>query len=106
MASWENDEGWTDTTATVEKDGFDEEELNLWQDSATVSAYDSHGQLLEFRWVESGIYQGDSDENLLHENGTFTLTQDGQAVEYRVTIEQGGGRNNPHHQLHRRHPEL
>ena len=35
------------------------------------------------RWVESGVYQGDSEENLLQDDGTFTLTQSGREIKYR-----------------------
>ena len=84
--------GWTDAGVTTEKGGFTEEELTLWQSSVSVPAYGAQGERLEYRWVESAVYQGDSEENLLSEDGAyFTLTQDGRQVTYRVEAETTGG---------------
>ena len=48
-----------------------------------LDLYNGNGQELEYRWVESGVYQGDSEENLLQDDGTFTLTQSGREIKYR-----------------------
>lgn len=76
--------GWEDTGVTARQEDLTEERLDFWRDSRTASAYDAQGRRLEFRWVESAVYQGDSTENLLdRDTGCFTLLQDGQLVEYR-----------------------
>ena len=80
---------WENTGIVVRETGFSEEELSLWSHTESVYAYGDDGELLEYRWVETGVYQGDSDENLLNEDGTaFTLTQDGRKVTYRVEIDE------------------
>lgn len=78
---------WTDVSGedgqpvTRRLDGFFAEQMSLSLDE-TVSQYGPLGRELEYRWVESGVYQGDSD-NLLQEDGTFTLTQSGRKITYR-----------------------
>lgn len=68
---------WQDTATKAILEDFFEEKLT---DSVekTASKYDVLGRPLEYRWIESGVYQGDSGENLLStdENGSvFTLVQ-------------------------------
>ena len=80
---------WENTGIVMRETGFSEEELSLWSHTESVYAYGDDGELLEYRWVETGVYQGDSGENLLNEDGTaFTLTQDGRKVTYRVEIDE------------------
>lgn len=79
---------WTDVSGedgqpvTRRLDGFFAEQMSLSLDE-TVSQYGPWGRELEYRWVESGVYQGDSEENLLQDDGTFTLTQSGREIKYR-----------------------
>ena len=57
-------------------------------DSRSVSRYDGEGRELEYRWIETGVYQKDrmaSMENLLETDGSFTLVQDGIERTYRPT---------------------
>ena len=61
-------------------DGFFAEQMSLSLDE-TVSQYGPWRRELEYRWVESGVYQGDSD-NLLQKDGIFTLTQSGRKIKY------------------------
>ncbi|GAA6396899.1 hypothetical protein I4300191C4_15560 [Solibaculum mannosilyticum] len=58
---------------TVTLEDFTAEQLSK---ATQISAdkYDYNGQELEYRWVETAIYQGDS-ENLLDENNEFSLHQ-------------------------------
>lgn len=75
-------EPWTDTSLpTVTMDEFYSEQLTQIS-SQSVPQYDMLGRELEYRWVERGVYQGESDENLLRDDGTFTLQQNGYSVNY------------------------
>jgi hypothetical protein len=79
----EGDGGWMDTDTVVYMDSFSSEHLSDIINSA-APAYNENGRELEYRWVETGVYQGtlaegesvDSLENLLKEDGSFTLEQD------------------------------
>ena len=76
-------EPWEDTSLpTVTMDEFYSEQLTQIS-SQSVPQYDMLGQELEYRWVERGVYQGESEENLLRDDGTFTLQQNGYSVNYR-----------------------
>ena len=69
--------------------GFLAETLSTKTVSHTMPRYNSQGQELEYRWVETGVYQGeditedniDSQENLLTDGG-FTLSQAGRSYGY------------------------
>ena len=54
--------------------------------------YDALGRELEYRWVETAVYQGKgSTQNLFQQDGngggTFTLQQSGRIIEYRSTVQ-------------------
>lgn len=75
-------EPWEDTRLpTVTMDEFYSEQLTQIR-SQSVPQYDMLGRELEYRWVERGVYQGESEENLLRDDGTFTLQQNGYSVNY------------------------
>ena len=75
-------EPWEDTSLpTVTMDEFYSEQLTQIS-SQSVPQYDMLGRELEYRWVERGVYQGESEENLLRDDGTFTLRQNGYSVNY------------------------
>lgn len=89
MCRPENDEDaqWTE----AKRDGnvvrevledFTAETLSATSVDASMPAYDELGRPLEYQWVETGVYQGDSTENLL-KDGQFTLEQDGREITYR-----------------------
>lgn len=85
-----DDENWKDTSVTYkmgEETPFIAEFLNQ-SHSVTLPKYNNSGQELEYRWIESGVYQGSDGKNLLNPDGTFTLIQRGQNVEYtsKVTV--------------------
>lgn len=53
-----------------------------------VPLYNSRGETLEYRWVESGVYQGKtSTENLLEDGKYFTLSQEGRPVRFESLAE-------------------
>lgn len=92
-----NDE-WKDTGISKTMKDFSAE---IFVDgiSESVPKYDEYGRLLNYRWIETAVYQGEnSDENLLEQedtekgNSKFTLWQDGRSVEYRseVKVEKSG----------------
>ncbi len=84
-------EPWEDTRLpTVTMDEFYSEQLTQIS-SQSVPQYDMLGQELEYRWVECGVYQGESEENLLRDDGTFTLQQNGYSVNYRSSPVQQDG---------------
>ena len=86
-AGSEDEGAWTNMgdAYQVTMDEFYAEQLT---DSETVypPRYGAHGEELEYRWVESAVYQGDS-ENLL-KNGEFTLNQNGEKITYRSSAEE------------------
>ena len=71
-------DAWQNTTTKVTLEDFFAEKLT---DSVkkSVSKYDALGRTLEYRWIESGVYQGENSKtNLLtpdENGGTFTLIQ-------------------------------
>lgn len=84
-------EPWEDTSLpTVTMDEFYSEQLTQIS-SQSVPQYDMLGQELEYRWVECGVYQGESEENLLRDDGTFTLRQNGYSVNYQSSSVQQDG---------------
>lgn len=86
--AWEN----TDITKTLggggENGSFSAENLGGISVSESVPKYDNQGRELEYRWVETAVYEGES-ENLL-EGDSFTLTSGGSRGEarYQVTYQQ------------------
>ena len=81
-------EPWEDTSLpTVTMDEFYSEQLTQIS-SQSVPQYDMLGRELEYRWVERGVYQGKSEENLLRDDGTFTLQQNGYSVNYQSSLVQ------------------
>ena len=86
--AWEN----TDITKTLggggENGSFSAENLGGLSVSESVPKYDNQGRELEYRWVESAVYEGES-ENIL-EGDSFTLTSGGSRGEarYQVTNQQ------------------
>lgn len=84
-------EPWEDTRLpTVTMDEFYSEQLTQIS-SQSVPQYDMLGRELEYRWVECGVYQGESEENLLRDDGTFTLQQIGYSVNYQSSSVQQDG---------------
>lgn len=84
-------EPWEDTSLpTVTMDEFYSEQLTQIR-SQSVPQYDMLGRELEYRWVERGVYQGESEENLLRDDGTFTLRQIGYSVNYQSSSVQQDG---------------
>ena len=53
----------------------------------SMPEYDALGRKLEYRWIETAVYQGEgSTDNLLvpdETGGVFTLQQDGRQIDYR-----------------------
>lgn len=78
------EDAWTDvpgadgTPVTVVLDDFYAENMTITT-AAEYSRYDALGRPLEYRYVETGVYQGDGGENLLQADGSFTLQQAGMA---------------------------
>ena len=89
-----DDDAWekTDITKTLggggENGSFSAENLGGISVSESVPKYDNQGRELEYRWVETAVYEGES-ENLL-EGDSFTLTSGGSRGEarYQVTYQQ------------------
>jgi len=88
------------------KYGFGEEDLSAWAVDASGPKYGLLGRELEYRWVETAVYQApdsigayteenlkkwyESEEtktNLLNTDGSFTLKQSKETVAYRSTAE-------------------
>ena len=78
------EDAWTDvpgadgTPVTVVLDDFYAENMTITT-AAEYSRYDALGRPLEYRYAETGVYQGDGGENLLQADGSFTLQQAGMA---------------------------
>ena len=86
-----SEEAWEDTETTAELDDFYAEHLTVTH-TDSAPQYDALGRELEYRWVETGVYQGaDSTQNLFRpdENGggTFTLQQSKRTIKYRSTVQ-------------------
>lgn len=86
-----SEEAWEDTETTAELDEFYAEHLTVTH-TDSAPQYDALGRELEYRWVETGVYQGaDSTQNLFEPDGngggTFTLQQSGRDIEYRSTVQ-------------------
>lgn len=82
---------WKDTETTAELDDFYAEHLTVTH-TDSAPQYDALGRELEYRWVETGVYQGtDSTQNLFQPDGngggTFTLQQSKRTIEYRSTVQ-------------------
>lgn len=88
------------------KYGFGEEELAAWNVDATVSKYGLLGREMEYKWVETAVYQApekdggydeetlrewykktDDKKNLINSNGRFTLNQNNREVKYQSAAE-------------------
>lgn len=86
-----SEEAWEDTETTAELDDFYAEHLTVTH-TASAPQYDALGRELEYRWVETAVYQGaDSTQNLFHSDGngggTFTLQQSERIIKYRSTVQ-------------------
>ena len=86
---------WQNTDEKELIDGFFAENLSA-EVSRRMPEYDMLGRVMEYRWVESAVYQGeDSSDNLLTWNGdaaSFTLEQSGREIVYSSVSEiQGDG---------------
>ena len=84
--TWTN----TETVYTMGKTNPFYAEFLSQSHSETMPKYDNYGRLLQYRWIESAVYQREnSADNLLPDlvsnPMTFTLTQNGQQVEYTST---------------------
>ena len=85
------EEPWQDVTDTdgevtvVTMDEFMAEALTGTEDM-DVPKYGPLGRELEYRWIESAVYQGDSD-NLLTDGGLFNLVHTGREITYKSTSE-------------------
>ncbi len=82
---------WENTGTTAELDEFYAEHLTVTH-TASAPQYDALGRELEYRWVETAVYQGaDSAQNLFRPDGkgggTFTLQQSKRTIEYRSTVQ-------------------
>ena len=71
--------------------GFDEEMTSM-SGSRSMPKYDKLGYELEYRWVETGVYQGNDPANLFKKdadsgNGSFVLTQKNKKVSYTSSVE-------------------
>lgn len=84
---------WKATGVTQLMDGFFAENLSA-SVRRSMPRYDAGGQELQYRWVETAVYQGETGENLFvpdgNGGGTFTLQQGGREVHYRSAIRRTG----------------
>ncbi len=75
--AWANVQGEKgDVTATITD--FTAENLSGVTITQSMPQYDGLGRELEYRWVETGVYQDGTEGSLLKENGSFTLRQQEQ----------------------------
>ena len=86
-----SEEAWEDTETTAELDDFYAEHLTVTH-TDSAPQYDALGRELEYRWVETAVYQGKgSAQNLFQPDdnggGTFTLQQSKRIIEYRSTVQ-------------------
>lgn len=82
---------WENTGTTAKLDEFYAEHLTVTH-TDSAPQYDALGRELEYRWVETAVYQGEgSAQNLFRPDGngggTFTLQQSGRDIEYRSTVQ-------------------
>lgn len=82
---------WKDTETTAELDDFYAEHLTVTH-TDSAPQYDALGRELEYRWVETAVYQGKgSAQNLFQPDsnggGTFTLQQSERIIKYRSTVQ-------------------
>ena len=88
-----SDEDWLaypseDEQITAVQSPITEESMVSWSVTKQVPTYGPLGREARYRWVETGVYQGtNSTENLLQEDGTFTLEHNGRSVTYTSTSE-------------------
>ena len=80
QAPWQDVKDDNGDPVQIRMDEFIAETLTATE-SERVSRYSALGEELEYRWIESGVYQGDS-QNLLKEDGTFTLEHSGRKITY------------------------
>lgn len=86
---WEDTE-ITETLGTEKTGKFTAENLGGLSVSASAPKYDNQGRELEYRWVESAVYQGENKTNLL-DNNSFTLSGGSRGdAKYRVTDVENG----------------
>ena len=75
--AWANVQGENGAvTATI--GGFTAENLSGVTVTQSMPQYDGLGRRLEYRWVETGVYQEGTEGSLLEEDGSFTLRQQEQ----------------------------
>ncbi len=82
-APWEDVYDENGKTITAELEDFYAETMNSRTAAVTVNRYDERGRALEYRWVETGVFQGESTDNLL-KGDTFKLIQNGRSMIYRA----------------------
>lgn len=75
--AWANVQGESGAvTATITD--FTAENLSGVTIAQSMPQYDGLGRRLEYRWVETGVYQEGTEGSLLDEDGSFTLRQQEQ----------------------------
>lgn len=88
-----SDEDWLaypseEEQITAVQSPITEESMVSWSVTKQVPTYGPLGREARYRWVETGVYQGtNSTDNLLQEDGTFTLEHNGHSVTYTSTSE-------------------
>lgn len=83
--AWANVQGENgNVTATITD--FTAENLSGVTITQSMPQYDGLGRELEYRWVETGVYQDGTEGSLLKENGSFTLRQQEQGSEERRDV--------------------
>lgn len=90
---WETVLGSDGNPVQIVMENFTAEDLVERSETRSASKYGPFGREMEYRWVESGVYQKNADgvygENLL-KDGVFTLQQGGRKILYHSesTVEQ------------------
>lgn len=110
---WETVLGSDGNPVQIVMENFTAEDLVERSETRSASKYGPFGREMEYRWVESGVYQKNADgvygENLL-KNGVFTLQQGGREILYRsestVCQEEDGQLGDPAGKLHCQHHYL